>query len=95
MFVEKPGGNLRLIHSAHCFSELCLVSWSWLELHVTRCFGRGPVLFMYHVQQYHCLLTGLADLLEALYIITGNQVNFGYLERSTNNKCEYVTQRIA
>src|SRR6266566_4992468 len=51
---------------------------------------------MCRVQRCQRLLTGLADLLELLYMVTGrSQVNFGYLERSTSNKREYVTPRIA
>jgi hypothetical protein len=46
---------------------------------------------MCRVQRCQRFLTGLADLLELLYMITGrSQVNFGYLERSTNKR-EYCT----
>jgi hypothetical protein len=51
---------------------------------------------MRRVQRCQCLFTGLADLLELLYMIARRgQVDFGHLERSTNNKGEYVIQRIA
>lgn len=44
---------------------------------------------MCRVQRCQRLLTGLADLLELLYMVTGGgQVDFSYLERSTTNERE-------